>query len=192
MKGSIAILKKTAVIGVWVALALGGLPAPLWAQYSPALREDAEIERQKLLRASDQLELLVAKVEQLQAETASLRQKISTLEEENRKLAESADASEKQRAKEKQALLDEVAKLVAKGGTAPSAAAPGPAPASAPAQDVEGYEHKVQHGETLWSILQAYRDATGTKASLDDVCAASNISKSAPLRSGQVLFIPKK
>lgn len=186
MKGSIAILKKTAVIGSWVALTLGALSAPLWAQYNPALREDAEIERQKLLRAADQLELLVAKVEQLQAETASLRQKISGLEEENRKLAELSDASEKQRAKEKQALLDEVAKLVAKGGTAPSATAP------APAKNLEGYEHKVQHGETLWSILQAYRDATGTKASLDDVCAASNISKSAPLRSGQVLFIPKK
>jgi chromosome segregation ATPase len=191
MKGVLAIWEKKAFGGFLLAgvLVLGGLPSPLSAEYSPALREDSEIERQKLLRASDQLELLVAKVEQIQAETTSLRQKVEILEAENKKLSEQAAILEKQRAKEKQALLEEVSKLVAKGGGSPGSAV---AAAPAAAGNQEGYEHKVQHGETLWSILQAYREATGTKATLDDVCAASNINKTAPLRSGQMLFIPKK
>ncbi|NJK90902.1 MAG: LysM peptidoglycan-binding domain-containing protein [Blastochloris sp.] len=168
------------------------LVSPLTAQYAdPAAREDEAIERQKILRAADQLELLVQQNQKLQEDMGKLQLQIQALQEDKAALHKRLDDMEKTAAKDKQALLKEVAGLVA---SSKGSAAVSPRPEAPPKTEgakQEGYEYEVKTGDSLWAISKAYQDA-GVKVSVDDIRQANNMDRSQNLRAGQKLFIPKK
>jgi LysM repeat protein len=54
----------------------------------------------------------------------------------------------------------------------------------------EGYEHVVAKGDTLSSIVQAYNKEHNLKLTVESLRKANQLSKDAPLKVGQKLFIP--
>lgn len=158
--------------------------------FDPAAAEDAAIERQKILRAADQLELLSTQGASLSQQLMELRGEVAKLREENQNLRQQIQALEKARAAEREALLKEVSSIVAVGSprTAPAPGKPTPPPA--PSQSEVGFEHVVEPGQSLWAIAKAYQDA-GVKVTVEDIRRANNLTSNS-LRAGQKLFIPKK
>jgi len=153
--------------------------------YDPAAAEDAAIERQKILRAADQLDLLATQGASLAQQLQEFRAELDKLRAENQSLRQQLSSMEKARASEKDALLKEVSAIIASGGKS----SPAPVPAS-PAAKEEGFEHTVEAGQSLWAIAKAYQDA-GIKVSIEDIRRANQL-KDNTLRTGQKLFIPKK
>lgn len=150
--------------------------------YDPAAAEDAAIERQKILRAADQLDLLSTQGASLAQQLQELRAEIEKLRSDNQSLRQQLAALEKARAAEKDALLKEVSSIVA--------SAPKSVPAAPPAAHEQGFEHIVESGQSLWAIAKAYQDA-GIQVSIEDIRRANGL-KDNTLRTGQKLFIPKK
>ncbi|GAB4242956.1 MAG: hypothetical protein OHK005_07070 [Candidatus Methylacidiphilales bacterium] len=165
----------------------------------PGQREDAEIERQRILRAADQIDLMVEQhqkilreLETLRAANQAMAKELGERKAEAARLSSQMEEISARQAKEREALLKEVAKLVAEAKPAPAEAKPAPVSARKPtAPAEEGFEHVVAQGETLWAITQAYR-AAGTKATMEDIRKANGLKEGQPLRVGQKLFIPKK
>jgi LysM repeat protein len=100
----------------------GQVPDPgMAAQQDPAMVQDTEAAREKLLKAADELDMIQSNSEtdraaidamktdiaHLQADNADLKQQIAALQA-------TLDKSETDHAKERQALLDEVAALIVK------------------------------------------------------------------------------
>jgi regulator of replication initiation timing len=93
----------------------------------PGTMQDTEAAREKILKASDQLDLIETNseatktsVDNMKADIAKLHDENSTLKQQLADLQAAFAQSEASRAKERQVLLDEVAKLVAAGKTAPA------------------------------------------------------------------------
>jgi nucleoid-associated protein YgaU len=156
-----------------------------------------EIERQKILRAADQIEFIVDQQNKLIREIDGLKKTVESvsrenarLKEENGQLAKRLDQAEAQRGKEREALLNEVSKLVAESKKSAPQAAP-KEPVRAPVKAEEGFEHVVARGDTLWAITEAYR-AAGVKVTMEEIRAANGLKEGQALRVGQKLFIPKK
>lgn len=83
-------------------------PSSLFAQglssvpaNTPAAREDAAIERQKVLRAADQLDLMMEEMQRLKAEVADLKKRLVDLSVENQSFKNRLTESETQRLKER-------------------------------------------------------------------------------------------
>ena len=74
--------KRLCIMGVALLI---GLSVQLNAQ-NPGSIADAEMERQKILKAADQMELLTHKVESMQLELAGLKESITKLKTENTNL----------------------------------------------------------------------------------------------------------
>lgn len=176
-----------AVVG-WVLFGWSLLPLQA---FDPSAAEDAAIERQKILKAADQIELLVQQNEQLRLQLQEIRADVEKLRAENAELKKNAAAQEKARAGEKDALLKEVSAIVASGKSAPAPNNERPAnPPSSPSTTGEGFEHVVQPGQSLWAIAKAFQDQ-GIKVSVEDIRTANRL-KDNNLHAGQKLFIPKK
>ncbi len=93
----------------------------------PGAAQDAEAAREKLLKASDELDLIESNAEankvtlegmksditQLQSENAALKQQLAALQEQSATLQAALDRAEAARAKEREALIGEVADLLA-------------------------------------------------------------------------------
>jgi len=88
---------------------------------------------------------------------------------------------QEQQARDKQVILDQLAKEIS--GLASRRSAPPPPPTGAGAE--LGYEHLVQRGQTLTDISKAYG------VSVAAIKKANNLT-SDNIRVGQKLFIPKK
>ena len=178
-----------AALGACLCLLGGGL-CTLQA-LDPAAAEDAAIERQKILKAADQIELLTQQNENFRVQIQELRADFEKLRAENTELRKSLNAQEKARAADKEALLKEVSDIVASGKTAAPSPPPKSSPSPAPAPSSgEGFEHIVQPGQSLWAIAKAFQDQ-GIKVSVDDIRTANQL-KNSNLHAGQKLFIPKK
>jgi LysM repeat protein len=100
------------------------------AQQDPAMIQDTEAARAKLLKAADELDMIQANAETNKAAIDAMKADIAHLQSDNADLKQqlsalqaTLDKAEADRAKERQALLDEVADLVAKNN-APHGAAP--------------------------------------------------------------------
>jgi LysM repeat protein len=119
---------------------------------------------------------------------------LATLQEDKSALQKRVDDLEKNSAKEKQALLKEVAAIVASkpGGSTGSSSTSAPVKAEKTANTgkQEGFEYEVKAGDSLWAIAKAYQDA-GVKVSVEDIRKSNSMEKSQDLRTGQKLFIPK-
>ena len=159
--------------------------------FNPAAAEDAAIERQKILRAADQIEIVMGNVTRLEGEMQSLRQEIKSVREENQQLRQLIADNETRRQKEKDILLGEVAKAVSEATATAPTAKPEKKEVKKPSVKEEGYEHVVEKGQTLWIIAKAYKDQ-GVKVSVDDIRKANNLKASDSIRVGQKLFIPHK
>lgn len=167
-------------------LALGLILAgPLFSQSNPGAAEDAEAERRKILKAADQVDRMDAAVEDMKVRISSLEKVLEELKQESHSLKESLANAAAQSKKEKDSLLEEVSKMIAERKPKEAAAPAPPKPA-----DREGYEHTVAKGDTLSSIVQAYNKEYGLKLSVDSLRKANQLSKEAPLKVGQKLFIP--
>jgi LysM repeat protein len=101
-------------------------PSPVFAQDSdPAAQQDQEAARQKILKAADQIDMIEtnsettkSSVELMKSDLAKLQADNLALKQQLANLQAAFDKAEASRAKERQALLDEVAELV-KAGKSP-------------------------------------------------------------------------
>ncbi|MEM6601009.1 MAG: LysM peptidoglycan-binding domain-containing protein [Verrucomicrobiota bacterium] len=166
------------IIGVILLL---GWPVLLYAQ-NPGSIADAEMERQKILKAADQMEVLTHKVESMQLELKGLKDSLARLQNENAELKNQLSVVKSNAVKEREALLTEIGKIISEGG------ATDPATAQQPA---EGYEHIVRKGQSLWAIANAFQKQ-GVKVTVDDIRQANKLKEGSFLKVGQKLFIPKK
>jgi len=180
-----------------------GVAPALWAQ-DPGAEQDAIAERQKILKAADQLDLLTQQNSQITQQNGQLSQQIAALQDRVQKL-ESANSDlksqlaqqQKDWQAEKEKLLKEVSKIVAsgsgKGSKTPATSESGNSATPAPASNrpEQGYEYVVQQGQSLWAIADAYQKS-GVNVTVDDIRKANNLGKNEPLKVGQKLFIPKK
>ncbi|HEY8967382.1 MAG TPA: LysM domain-containing protein [Candidatus Methylacidiphilales bacterium] len=201
----------SSLFSLLVLLSLASAPL-LRAQEDPGAREDEKAARQKLLRASDQIDALQASVDghtqqiadmkmtigQQRNDIESLRSQLAGLKDENAALRAALAKLDAARAEERKALLDEVSKIVADGSKrapAPPPPAPSAPAAAAPAADgggeQKGFDYVVVKGDTLHAIAAAYQ-ANGVHVTVADLRAANNLKKDEAIHVGQKLFIPKK
>ena len=166
--------------GVW-GLGL----APVAAQLSPGAAEDAEAERRKILKAADQVDRMDAAVEEMKSRIAALEKLLDDVKQQSNSLKESLASTTAKAEKEKQNLLEEVAKMLAEMKAKEKAAEP-----TAKTPEREGYEHTVAKGDTLSSIVQAYNKEYGLKLTVSSLRKANQLPKDAPLKVGQKIFIP--
>ena len=171
---------KRLILSAWL---LAGL-LPVLAQ-DPGARQDAIEERQKLLKAADQIDLLLQQNTQLTQQLTDLRERLTKLETANADLKTKLEQLQKDREIDKEKLLKEVAKIVAAKPAGETAPAP-----TASTKSETGFEYIVQQGQSLWAIADAYQKA-GVNVTVDDIRRANNLS-SDTLQVGQKLFIPKK
>jgi len=137
----------------------------------------------------EQVRLLTERVTSLEQRNANLEREVADLQTRLAQTQGGASAAElqqlrtqvqelqMQREKDKQAILDEVSKIVA------GVAANRKAASSSTGGDV-GYEHTVEKGQTLFDIARAYGVTVAA------IKKANNLDSDL-IRVGQVLFIPK-
>ncbi len=176
---------------LWLCLCLS--PCLFWGGILPARGETSEIIRQqdeeearkKVLRASDTLDQIEGTVEGHTHELQQLQQELSQMREELRHLRErlaqaSVSPPEAEKAKAK-------GKATADSSTPERAAATG----EPHTKIVTGYYYKVQAGDTLSAIAEAYRQS-GVSVTAEQIRAANGLSRKESLRPGRKLFIPKE
>lgn len=181
-------------------------------QANPAQQEDARIEREKVLRAADQLEVLLPQIEALKNEVQSLKTQMDRLQLENATFKKNLSTLETSHTKERETILDEVSKILAESHPAktlvktatktttnstpanlnPSAnTKPIVSTTNQTTKEQVGYEHVVGIGQTVSSIAKAFSES-GVKVTANDIIKANNLGPDAKVRVGQKLFIPKK
>lgn len=165
----------------------------------PAAREDEEMARQKLLKASDSIEDMRQQFEQIKLELenarkdlAEIRAQQQQLNKQDEKLADAIIKVDQARTNDRKEILDEIRKAAQSAGAASSS----PSTASAPSKSEttvtsesgsheKGYEHVVEKGHTLSAIAKAYG------ITVAEIKKANNL-KTDKLNVGQKLFIPLK
>lgn len=140
----------------------------------------------------ERVRVLTDRVTQLEQANASLQREVSDLQiklnqaqggasaQDLQSLREKVIQLEVQREKDKQAILDQLAREIS--GIARSSR-PSSSGSGGSGSDV-GYEHKVEAGQTLYDIAKAYN------TTVTAIKKANNLSGDT-IRVGQVLFIPK-
>lgn len=168
---------------------------------NPGTKEDEAIERQKILRAADQIDALVEQVNRLEQTVQSLKQSLADMHTENDNLKKEIAQVEADRKKDRETIVSEVARTVAQVGQ-PSVSLRTDVDTKAPEKikekesdkkgtEEKGYWHTVEKGQTLWVIAKAYQ-SHGVKVSVDDIRKANHLGASDSLKVGQKLFVPQK
>ena len=156
------------------------------AQERQQLSRDTEIAKAAAQSAEVQLQQLDMRLSRLEdslrqsqnangADLAALQREINSLKSESASIRADREAMKKEIVNE---ISTEVAKLLATQQKAAAATA-----ARAEAASQSGYEHKVQSGQTLSAIAQAYG------VSVEKIKKANGL-KNDVIRVGQTLFIP--
>lgn len=152
------------------------------SQQRQQVQRDTEIAKASAQEAGVRLDDVESRLDRVErraensagmSDVTSLRGEVSSLR------AELADIRA-DREKMKKEIVDEISANVAKMLAAKQAAAPRPA---APVASQTGYEHKVQSGQTLSAIAQAYG------VSVEKIKQANGL-KNDTIKVGQTLFIP--
>lgn len=194
-------------LGVWSASAQT-------FRSNPSAAADAEIERQKVLRAADSIEEIRSLADALNSQMAELKKEIADLRAENqklqaanktlldndKKLEEAIKKVDAARETDRKQLAGDLGKAIealkkaqesqaqaAKSAAAAAAQKPKPKEPkpSTPTKEQEFYEHTVESGHTLASIARVY------EVSVADIQKANDL-KGTNIRVGQKLLIPKK
>jgi LysM repeat protein len=167
--------------------------------------QDAATEEQ-LNRLRSEVSALQASNVELQKTVASLTRDLADLREQVskpqgnfadaadvNKLAEKISEVDHNRVADRELILKEVKKLAntppvkPPGGNQSEVGAGGSS--GQPASKEKGYEYTVQAGDTLSTIVQAYRDQN-VKVTVDQVLKANPGLKEKSLKVGQKIFIP--
>ena len=97
------------ILSIWLAL-LSSLSAQTG---NPAVAEDAEMERRKILKAADQVDRVDQQVDQIQSRVTALEQLLADLRQQSQSLKESLANAAAKSSQERTALLEEVSKMLA-------------------------------------------------------------------------------
>ncbi len=176
------------ILSIWLAL-LSSLSAQTG---NPAVAEDAEMERRKILKAADQVDRVDQQVDQIQSRVTALEQLLADLRQQSQSLKESLANAAAKSSQERTALLEEVSKMLAERKEREKAKATEKAAAVTKPVEKEGYEHTVAKGDTLSSIAQAYNTEYQLKLTSETIRQANQLAKNAPLKVGQKLIVPSK
>lgn len=176
------------ILSIWLAL-LSSLSAQTG---NPAVAEDAEMERRKILKAADQVDRVDQQVDQIQSRVTALEQLLADLRQQSQSLKESLANAAAKSSQERTALLEEVSKMLAERKEREKAKATEKAAAVTKPVEKEGYEHTVAKGDTLSSIAQAYNSEYQLKLTSETIRQANQLVKNAPLKVGQKLIVPSK
>jgi len=184
---------KSIILLGFLAVA-GGLAVvanPVCAQQT--VNESLNILDEKLSHLQSEVDDLQFKQQQMQQDLAKAQADLQTLRNtpggassgDLQALQARVDALDAARQKDKQAIIDQLAKELASisAGHAPARAGGGAAPVETAAS---GNEHIVTKGETLSSIAKA------SGVTVEDLKKANNISNPNQLQVGQKLIIPQK
>ena len=115
--------------------------------------------------------------------------------EDLKQLAEKVREVDRKRAEDRELILDEIKKL---GKAMAASSSAGRAPrvtdetrggTEKPASPEKGYEYVIQSGDTLSTVVAAYREM-GVKVTWDQVLKANPNLKPESLKVGQKVFIP--
>lgn len=93
---------------LWVAL----FPTDARAATS-SQKEDERMEREKVMRAADQLEIIMPEIEKARLSLQHMEAQLSQLQSENETIKKTVADLQKSREKEREAILDEVSKIIA-------------------------------------------------------------------------------
>lgn len=181
-------LPSPLILSIWLAL-LSSLSAQTG---NPAVAEDAEMERRKILKAADQVDRVDQQVDQIQSRVTALEQLLADLRQQSQSLKESLANAAAKSSQERTALLEEVSKMLAERKEREKAKATEKAAAVTKPVEKEGYEHTVAKGDTLSSIAQAYNSEYQLKLTSETIRQANQLAKNAPLKVGQKLIVPSK
>ncbi len=176
------------ILSIWLAL-LSSLSAQTG---NPAVAEDAEMERRKILKAADQVDRVDQQVDQIQSRVTALEQLLADLRQQSQSLKESLANAAAKSSQERTALLEEVSKMLAERKEREKAKATEKAAAVTKPVEKEGYEHTVAKGDTLSSIAQAYNSEYQLKLTSETIRQANQLAKNTPLKVGQKLIVPSK
>lgn len=169
---------------------LAAVSSPIVAQQT--VTESINILDEKLGHLQAQADDLQFKQEQTQKDIAKIQSDLQELRRSGggvssgdlQALQTRIDAVDAARQKDKQAIIDQLAKELASIGAGKSGTKAATAPPAASA-DSEGKEHVVAKGENLIAIAKAYG------VSVEDLKKANNISNPNDIKVGQKLVIPK-
>ena len=114
--------------------------------------------------------------------------------EDLKQLAEKVREVDRKRADDRELILDEIKKLgktMSAGGGRPPKKPDDPPKGNTenPTVPDKGYEYVIQSGDTLSSVVAAYREK-GVKVTVDQVLKANPTLKPESLKVGQKVFIP--
>lgn len=176
----------------------------------PAARGQDAATQQRFDELSGKIETLVAGQEVLRKQVTELSRELETVREQASKpqptyasqddLKRVADAVNEESRKRIEdydkirAELKSLGKVLAAPAPPPKKSTstqppPNTSDREKPAGDEKGFEYKVKSGDTLSTIIQAYRDE-GKKVKLDDILKANPGLKPEKLKVGQTIFIP--
>ena len=176
------------ILPIWLAL-LSSLNAQ---SGNPAVSEDAEMERRKILKAADQVDRVDQQVDQIQSRVTALEQLLADLRQQSQSLKESLANAAAKSSQERTALLEEVSKMLAERKEREKVKPAEKAAVVTKPVEKEGYEHIVAKGDTLSSIAQAYNSEYQLKLTSESIRQANQLAKGAPLKVGQKLIVPSK
>jgi len=176
------------ILPIWLVL-LSSLNAQ---SGNPAVSEDAEIERRKILKAADQVDRVDQQVDQIQSRVTALEQLLTDLRQQSQSLKESLANAAAKSSQERTALLEEVSKMLAERKEREKVKPAEKAAVATKPVEKEGYEHIVAKGDTLSSIAQAYNSEYQLKLTSESIRQANQLAKGAPLKVGQKLIVPSK
>jgi LysM repeat protein len=185
-------MKSTILAGIFALLpGLAAVSTPAIAQQT--VTESINMLDEKLGHLQAQVEDLQFKQQQMQKDIAKLQSDLQDLRRPSgggvssgdiQALQTRIDAIDAARQKDKQAIVDQLAKELA-SISAGKSGTKGAMATAAPPSDGEGKEHVVAKGENLTTIAKA------CGVSVEDLKKANNISNPNDIKVGQKLIIPK-
>ncbi len=167
------------------------------------LAQDAAVE-ERLNKLGGQIEDLLAaqaqtqkQVAELARELASLREQMGSIgghlasQEDLRRLTEKVAEIDKKRSSDNEMVARELEKLGKAAAAAPVHRSRPPAVEDTPAAagPQKGYEYVIQKGDTISTIVQAYREK-GAKVSVTEILNANPGLNPSKLSVGKKIFIP--
>ncbi|HYG24171.1 MAG TPA: LysM peptidoglycan-binding domain-containing protein [Verrucomicrobiae bacterium] len=170
----------------------------------PASAQDAATE-ERFNKLAAQIEVLIEakdaqnrRIEQLGKAIDALQQQMNkptaayASAEDVKALSENLKEIDRKRKADNEKILEDIRREVGtiiRSATPPSRPSTSPTTQSGGGLSDKGYEYEIQSGDTLSSVIAAYR-AEGIKVSLDQVKKANPGLNENRLRVGQKIFIP--
>lgn len=187
------------VCSVTFCLLLMSLPV-LHGQ-TAAQRENARLREEQLLRQTEELTNIMTRLERAEQRLMRLEAEMAQLRASNRTLEQKLTSLEANFAKDREALLDEVAQIIATSQRptsqptirTPTPGGARPAQAQSPVSSTarQGVEYVVQRGDTLSSIVRKLA-AQGIRTSVAEIAEANQLADPTRIRVGQKLIIPQR